>query len=45
MDDRMVAQRAPFKAEVKLGKVLWWCSRDRRGAQPFSDGSHKALSA
>jgi CDGSH-type Zn-finger protein len=45
MDDRMVAQGAPFKAEVEVGKAHWWCSCDRSGAQPFSDGSHKALFA
>jgi CDGSH-type Zn-finger protein len=41
MDQRVVAQRAPFAVEVEAGKAYWWCACGRSAAQPFCDGSHK----
>jgi CDGSH-type Zn-finger protein len=41
MDERLVAQKAPYKVEVAAGKAYWWCACGRSAAQPFCDGSHK----
>lgn len=41
MDERVIAQRAPFKVEVEAGKTYWWCACGRSAKQPFCDGSHK----
>ena len=41
MDERVIAQKAPFKVEVEAGKTYWWCACGRSAAQPFCDGSHK----
>ncbi len=41
MDERVVAQRAPYEVTVVAGKVYWWCACGRSASQPFCDGSHK----
>ena len=41
MADPTIAQRSPFKFEVKAGKSYWWCACGRSKMQPFCDGSHK----
>ncbi len=41
MSDPIIAQRAPFAAEVKAGKSYFWCACGRSANQPFCDGSHK----
>lgn len=41
VDERVVAQRAPFAVAVEAGKAYWWCACGRSQAQPFCDGSHK----
>jgi len=40
-DTPIVAQKAPYKAEVKEGKTYFWCACGRSENQPFCDGSHK----
>ena len=42
MDERVIAQKAPFEVEVEAGKAYWWCACGRSAAQPFCDGSHKS---
>jgi CDGSH iron-sulfur domain-containing protein 3 len=42
MDDRVIAQKAPFEVEVEAGRAYWWCACCRSATQPFCDGSHKA---
>jgi len=37
----IIAQKAPFAAEVKAGKSYFWCACGRSANQPFCDGSHK----
>jgi CDGSH iron-sulfur domain-containing protein 3 len=44
MDERVVAQPAPFPAVVEAGKAYWWCACGRSATQPFCDGSHKVTS-
>ena len=41
MDQRVVAQRAPFAVAVEAGRAYWWCACGRSATQPFCDGSHK----
>jgi CDGSH-type Zn-finger protein len=43
MDDRVIAQKAPFEVEVEAGRAYWWCACGRSAKQPFCDGSHKAF--
>ena len=44
MDERLVAQKAPYKVVVEAGRTYWWCACGRSAAQPFCDGSHKVTS-
>lgn len=37
----VIAQKAPYKAEVEAGKTYFWCACGRSQDQPFCDGSHK----
>lgn len=37
-----IAQKSPFKIEVKAGQKYFWCSCGASQNQPFCDGSHKA---
>lgn len=41
MTDPVVAQKAPYPVEVKVGQAYWWCACGRSKSQPFCDGSHK----
>lgn len=41
MAEPMIAQKAPFRAEVEAGRSYWWCACGRSARQPFCDGSHK----
>lgn len=41
MDERIIAQKAPYEVAVESGKSYWWCACGRSAAQPFCDGSHK----
>ena len=40
MDERVIAQKGPFKVEVEAGKTYWWCACGRSAKQPFCVGSH-----
>lgn len=37
----VVAQKSPYKAEVKKGDRYFWCACGRSAKQPYCDGSHK----
>ena len=37
----IVAQKAPYKAELIEGETYYWCSCGASKNQPFCDGSHK----
>jgi CDGSH-type Zn-finger protein len=41
MAEPVVAQKAPFSADVEAGKTYWWCACGKSARQPFCDGSHK----
>jgi len=41
MSEAVIAQKAPYKTEVKEGKTYFWCSCGKSARQPFCDGSHK----
>jgi CDGSH-type Zn-finger protein len=41
MAEPVVAQQAPYGADVEAGKTYWWCSCGQSARQPFCDGSHK----
>ena len=43
MSEAVVAQKAPYKAELEEGKTYYWCACGRSANQPFCDGSHKAV--
>mmetsp|Transcript_28418 Transcript_28418/g.40107 ORF Transcript_28418/g.40107 Transcript_28418/m.40107 type:complete len:91 (-) Transcript_28418:116-388(-) len=36
----VVAQKAPYKVEVKQGQTYYWCQCGLSKNQPFCDGSH-----
>lgn len=40
-DVPMIAQKAPFPAELVEGKAYFWCACGQSARQPFCDGSHK----
>jgi len=40
-DVPMIAQKAPYKAELEAGKTYFWCACGQSKNQPFCDGSHK----
>lgn len=40
MTEPVIAQRAPYMAELMPGDY-WWCACGRSKNQPFCDGSHK----
>lgn len=41
MAEAVIAQKAPFEAQVEAGRTYWWCACGRSARQPFCDGSHK----
>ncbi len=41
-DTPMIAQTAPYKADLQKGKTYFWCTCGQSANQPFCDGSHKA---
>jgi CDGSH iron-sulfur domain-containing protein 3 len=43
MTEAVVAQKAPYKAELEAGKTYYWCACGRSKNQPFCDGAHKAV--
>ena len=43
MSEAVVAQKAPYNAELEEGKTYYWCACGRSAKQPFCDGSHKAV--
>lgn len=43
MAEAIVAQKAPYGAELEAGKTYYWCACGRSAKQPFCDGSHKAV--
>jgi len=44
MDEALIAQKSPYKVELKAGQRYWWCACGRSKNQPFCDGSHKVTS-
>ena len=40
MNEPVVAQRAPYGAELEAGEYFW-CQCGKSSRQPFCDGSHK----
>jgi len=40
-EDVVIAQKRPYKAELKKGEKYFWCSCGRSAKQPYCDGSHK----
>ncbi len=42
MDDRVVANQGPYKAEVEAGQTYAWCRCARSTDQPWCDGAHKS---
>lgn len=40
MEERIIAQKAPYAVEVKAGETYYWCACGRSAKQPFCDGSH-----
>jgi CDGSH iron-sulfur domain-containing protein 3 len=43
MAEPIAAQKAPYGVNVEAGKDYYWCACGRSAAQPFCDGSHKAV--
>lgn len=41
MDMPVIAQKAPYKEQLKAGRIYWWCACGLSSKQPFCDGSHK----
>lgn len=44
MDERVIAQKAPYEVTVDGGEAYPWCACGRSAAQPFCDGPHKGTS-
>ncbi len=40
-DDVVIAQKSPYKAELKKGQRYFWCACGKSAKQPYCDGSHK----
>ncbi len=41
MAEPIVAQKAPYKADVEAGKKYFWCVCGRSKKQPYCDGTHR----
>ncbi|HEY1719976.1 MAG TPA: CDGSH iron-sulfur domain-containing protein [Magnetospirillaceae bacterium] len=41
MAEPNIAQKAPYKVDLKEGEQYWWCACGLSKSQPFCDGSHK----
>ena len=41
MGEPVVAQKAPYQANIEAGKSYAWCACGLSANQPFCDGSHK----
>ena len=41
MTEPVIAQKAPYSAEVEEGRTYYWCACGRSENEPFCDGSHK----
>ena len=41
MSQAEIAQKVPYKVEVREGKTYFWCSCGKSEKQPFCDGAHK----
>jgi CDGSH-type Zn-finger protein len=41
MNNRQIAQKAPYPVDLEAGKTYYWCACGRSAKQPFCDGSHK----
>ena len=37
----VIAQKSPYKVDLKAGEKYFWCTCGQSGKQPFCDGSHK----
>ncbi len=37
----VIAQKGPYKFDVKEGEKYFWCACGRSAKQPFCDGTHK----
>lgn len=44
MDERVIAQKAPYEVAVDGGEAYRWCACGRGAAQPFCDGPHVGTS-
>ncbi|MDJ0880639.1 MAG: CDGSH iron-sulfur domain-containing protein [Gammaproteobacteria bacterium] len=40
-EQALIAQKAPYAAEVEAEKTYYWCACGRSNNQPYCDGSHK----
>jgi CDGSH-type Zn-finger protein len=40
-EDVLIAQKSPYKVELKKGEKYFWCACGKSAKQPFCDGSHK----
>ncbi len=41
MDQKIIANKAPYKVDLEAGKTYYWCQCGRSQDQPFCDGAHK----
>jgi len=41
MDKAKIAQKGPYKVELKKNETYAWCRCGRSDNQPFCDGSHQ----
>jgi CDGSH-type Zn-finger protein len=42
MSEAIIAQKAPYQAELEAGRKYAWCRFGLSAKQPFCDGSHSA---
>lgn len=41
MPEAKIAQKAPCKVNLEVGKKYYWCTCGESANQPFCDGTHK----